>query len=171
MLSEGKIDTIVIAQADDDSAWEKPIRARKAKPAPLPLSSELAARAAFFARLHREINVEHWLKQVIQDRSDRPGEGGLCRTETRLGCEVQGLRGQSDRGGTGRSGDFMLMLPPDILEKNGKEPFAVSAYEEFVKVWEDLSDYEDLKALRQAKMEEANAPTISFHNVRKALEI
>ncbi|MFH1005995.1 MAG: hypothetical protein V1800_00655 [Candidatus Latescibacterota bacterium] len=33
VLAEEEIDTIVVAQADDDDAWEKPIRARKAKPA------------------------------------------------------------------------------------------------------------------------------------------
>ena len=70
VLSEEEMDRIVVAQADDDTAWGKPIRVRKAKPASLPLSSELAARAAFFARLHREINVEHWLRQVIQERID-----------------------------------------------------------------------------------------------------
>ena len=64
------MDRIVIAQADDDSAWEKPIRVRKAKPTSVPLPSELAARAAFFARLHREINVEDWLRRVIQERVD-----------------------------------------------------------------------------------------------------
>jgi len=36
----------------------------------VPLPSELAARAAFFARLHREMNVEDWLIRVIQERVD-----------------------------------------------------------------------------------------------------
>lgn len=75
MTANGKakvqeIDRIVLAQADDDSAWEKPIRVRKAKLASVPLPSELAARAAFFARLHREISIEHWLRRVIQERID-----------------------------------------------------------------------------------------------------
>lgn len=70
VLSEEEIDTIVVAQADDDSAWEKPIRVRKAKPTSVPLPSELAARAAFFARLHREVSVEDWLRRVIQERID-----------------------------------------------------------------------------------------------------
>lgn len=69
-FSEEEIDRIVIAQADDDSAWEKPIHARKAKSASLCLPSELAARAAFFARLHREANVENWLRRIIQERMD-----------------------------------------------------------------------------------------------------
>jgi hypothetical protein len=69
-LSEREIDRIVIAQADDDSAWEKPIKVLKAKPTTMRLSSELAARAAFFARLHRETRVEDWLKRIIQERID-----------------------------------------------------------------------------------------------------
>jgi hypothetical protein len=70
VLSEEEIDKIVEAQADDDSAWEKPIRVRKAKPASVPLSSELAARAAFFACLHRERSVGDWLRRIIQERID-----------------------------------------------------------------------------------------------------
>ena len=69
-LSEEEIDRNVVAQADDDSAWEKPIRVRKAKPATLSLPSELIAQATFFARLHREGSVEDWLRRVIQDRID-----------------------------------------------------------------------------------------------------
>jgi hypothetical protein len=30
-ISEDEIDELVIAHADDDSAWEKPVRARKSK--------------------------------------------------------------------------------------------------------------------------------------------
>lgn len=70
VLSEEEMDTIVVAQADDDSAWEKPIRVRKAKPTAVPLPSQLAARAVFFARLHREVSVEDWLRRVIQERID-----------------------------------------------------------------------------------------------------
>lgn len=70
VLFEEEIDRIVVAQADDDSAWEKPIRVRKVKPASLSLPSELATRAAFFARLHREVSVEDWLRRVIQERID-----------------------------------------------------------------------------------------------------
>ncbi|MFV1975863.1 MAG: type II toxin-antitoxin system Phd/YefM family antitoxin [Candidatus Scalindua sp.] len=45
----------------------------------------------------------------------------------------------------------MITLHPSILEQNGKKQFAVSPYEEFLKIQEELSDYEDLKELRQAK--------------------
>jgi len=67
-LSEEQMDAIVVAQADDDSAWEKPIYVRKAGIASMPLSSELAAYAAFLARLHREASVEDWLRRIIQER-------------------------------------------------------------------------------------------------------
>jgi hypothetical protein len=67
-LTEDEIDRRVIAQADDDSGWEKPIRVRKSKSAAVSLSSELASRAAFFARLHREASVEEWLRRIIEER-------------------------------------------------------------------------------------------------------
>ena len=70
ILSEKAIDKVVVSQADDDSAWEKPIRVRRVKPTSLPLPSELAMRAAFFARLHRESNVNDWLKRIIRERID-----------------------------------------------------------------------------------------------------
>jgi hypothetical protein len=70
ILSEDAIDKIVVAQADTDSAWEKPIRVRKSKPSTLRLPSELAARASFLARLHREASVENWLKRIIRERID-----------------------------------------------------------------------------------------------------
>lgn len=69
-LSEKEIDSIVIAQTDNDSAWERPTSLRRKKPAAVALASELAARAAFFARLHREATVEDWLTRIIQERID-----------------------------------------------------------------------------------------------------
>ena len=67
-LTEKEIDTIVESQADDASAWEKPLKVRRAKPASLSIPAELAARAAFLAKLHRENNVEEWLTKVIKER-------------------------------------------------------------------------------------------------------
>ncbi len=63
-----EIDTIVIAQAHDDSAWDKPVRVRRKKSAPVIIPAELAARATFLARLHRQRNFEEWLTQIIQER-------------------------------------------------------------------------------------------------------
>ena len=65
----------------------------------------------------------------------------------------------------------MVTLHPNILERDGKKAFAVLPYEEFVKIGEELHDFEDLKDLRAAKEEEANAPTTSLASVRKKLKI
>ncbi len=67
-LSQEEIDKIVVAQANKKSAWEKSIRVRRKKSASLAIPSDLAARAAFLARLHRQPNFEQWLTQVIQER-------------------------------------------------------------------------------------------------------
>ena len=67
-LSESDIDKIVVAQADDDSAWERPVRVRRAKSTSVSIPAELAARAAYLARLHREPSVENWLAHIIQER-------------------------------------------------------------------------------------------------------
>lgn len=55
----------------------------------------------------------------------------------------------------------MIELHPEILKKNGRE-FAVLPYEEFEAVRELLLDYEDLRDLRAAQAEEADAPTMSL---------
>ena len=67
-LTEKEIDRLVITQADDNSAWDKPIRVRKGKLASLSIPPELAARAAFLAQLHRTKNTEEWLRRVIEER-------------------------------------------------------------------------------------------------------
>jgi hypothetical protein len=70
IMTEEEIDCIVIAQADDESAWGEPVKAHRSKSTSLSLPSELARRAAFFARLHREASLEKWLKRVIHERLD-----------------------------------------------------------------------------------------------------
>jgi len=67
-LSEQEVDRIVTAQSSDDAAWEKPIRVRRAKPTSVSISANLAARAAFLARLHRKSSVEEWLTGIIEER-------------------------------------------------------------------------------------------------------
>ena len=69
-LSQEAIDKIVVAQANDDATWTTLVRVRRAKAAAFPFSADLVARATFFARLHREANVEAWLKRVSQERID-----------------------------------------------------------------------------------------------------
>lgn len=67
-FSEEEIDQAVESQADNESAWEQPIQVRRVKPAPLSIPAELAARAAFLAKLHKEKNTEDWLTRVIKER-------------------------------------------------------------------------------------------------------
>ena len=66
--TEAEIDQLVTEQADDDSAWQHPIHVRRVTPSPYTLPPELAARAAFLARLHHLRSVEEWLTHVIQER-------------------------------------------------------------------------------------------------------
>jgi len=67
-LSEEEIDEVVVAQGDEDSAWEQPIQVRRETPAHLSIPADLAARAAFLAKLHRETEVVHWLTRIIRER-------------------------------------------------------------------------------------------------------
>ncbi len=63
----------------------------------------------------------------------------------------------------------MITIRPKILEKDGKKEFVVLTYEEFLKIQEELENYEDLKELRKAKEEEAEAPAITLEEAKKEL--
>ena len=63
----------------------------------------------------------------------------------------------------------MIRIRPKILEKDGKKEFVVLTYEEFIKIQEELEDYEDLKELRKAKREEADVPTVDLKEAKKEL--
>jgi hypothetical protein len=67
--TEREIDEAVIAAANENAAWEKPVRMRRAKES-VSLPAEMAARAAFFARLHREPNLEQWINRIVSERID-----------------------------------------------------------------------------------------------------
>jgi len=67
-LSEREIDLEVEATANKPSCWEKPVRVRRSKLAALSIPADLAARATFLARLHREKHVEKWLARIIRER-------------------------------------------------------------------------------------------------------
>lgn len=66
-LTQDEIDERVIAQAEDDSAWEPPVHVSR-KEAAIGLSGSLAQRAAFLARLHRERNLQAWVERVVRER-------------------------------------------------------------------------------------------------------
>ena len=81
-LSEEEIDRAVIEQADDDSAWEKPVRVRPAKSMALALPAELVVRAAFCARQSRAASVGEWLRRIVQERVERE-EAAFARRQRR----------------------------------------------------------------------------------------
>ena len=70
VMSEEEIDRSVIAQANKETAWEKPVKIRRKEATSVLIPAALAAQAAFFARLHREANLNNWLKRIIQERLD-----------------------------------------------------------------------------------------------------
>src|SRR5438445_11132939 len=61
------IDERVIAEVHDDSAWESPIDVKR-RGKSVALSANLARRAAFLARLHREQNLDAWLERIVRER-------------------------------------------------------------------------------------------------------
>jgi len=63
----------------------------------------------------------------------------------------------------------MIELHPNILDKNGVNEFVVLPYKEFIQIEEILQDYQDLKDLRNAKLQEKNAHSIGFEKAKKQL--
>jgi hypothetical protein len=66
-LDQEEIDLRVTRQADD-SAWAAPIRVKRSKPASRSIPGELAARAAFLAKLHREPGMGKWVERIVRER-------------------------------------------------------------------------------------------------------
>jgi hypothetical protein len=56
-----------------------------------------------------------------------------------------------------------------IIKKGRKKEYVVIPYDEFLKVQEELHDYEDLRCLREAKESEKNAPTIGIDELKKQI--
>ena len=67
-LTEREIDEIVIREGDHNERWEKPIRVRRKLRREISISADLATRAEFLARLHRQPSAEDWIKRIIQER-------------------------------------------------------------------------------------------------------
>jgi len=63
----------------------------------------------------------------------------------------------------------MAILHAQVIERNGKKDYVVLPYEEFLKVQEDLEDYDDLRYLREAKVAEKDAPTIGMAELKKKI--
>lgn len=63
----------------------------------------------------------------------------------------------------------MITIHPNMLKRDGKKAFVVLPYEEFVMIQEELQEYEDLKELRAAKAQEADAPTVPLPDAKNEL--
>ncbi len=64
----------------------------------------------------------------------------------------------------------MTGLNVQIIKKNGKNEYVILPYNEFIKVQEELDDYENLRALRAAQETEHNSPTIGIEELKKHLK-
>ncbi|MDV7403094.1 type II toxin-antitoxin system Phd/YefM family antitoxin [Arthrospira platensis SPKY1] len=62
-----------------------------------------------------------------------------------------------------------MSIHPQVIEKEGKKEFVILPYDEFLAIKESLEDYEDLKDLREAKVEEAHSPTVSWSSAKSQL--
>ncbi len=88
-FSEEEIDRFVVAQGNDNLAWEKPVRVRRPRPASLTIPAKLAARAAFLARLHRQPTMEEWLAQIIRERVELE-EAAFAGAKRELASKTEG---------------------------------------------------------------------------------
>jgi len=64
-------------------------------------------------------------------------------------------------------GQIMGTLNIQIIKKNGKKEYVVMPYDEFLRVQEELDDYQNLRCLREAKAAEQYAPTTSIEELKK----
>lgn len=62
-------------------------------------------------------------------------------------------------------------LNPQIIEKKGKKKFVILPYQDFVKMQEEIKNYEDLRILRKTKKKEGRSPTVSLERAKKELGI
>ena len=88
-LTQDEIDERVIAQAEDDSAWEPLVQVSR-KQAAIGLPGSLAQRAAFLARLHRERNLQTWVERIIRERVELE-ERAFTRARRELGSKSRRL--------------------------------------------------------------------------------
>lgn len=65
----------------------------------------------------------------------------------------------------------MVTLHAQIIKKEGKKEYVVLPYEEYLKVQEELQDYEDLRCLREAKEAEKDAPTIGMDELKEKIKM
>ncbi len=61
----------------------------------------------------------------------------------------------------------MFEIQHQIIEKDGKKEFVVIPDEEFIRVRDELEEYEDLRQLREAKEQEKDAPSCTIEDAKK----
>lgn len=66
-LSDEEIDQIVESQAENNSAWEKPIPVTQ-QPISIVIPPPLAAKAKFLATLESKSDIQAWLIDVLQEQ-------------------------------------------------------------------------------------------------------
>jgi PHD/YefM family antitoxin component YafN of YafNO toxin-antitoxin module len=62
-----------------------------------------------------------------------------------------------------------MSIHPQIIEKNGKKEFVVLPYEEFLRLQEELEEYEDLKILREERALAEHEPSRSLDDILKEI--
>jgi len=62
-----------------------------------------------------------------------------------------------------------MSIHPQFIEKDGDKAFVVLPYDEYMAMKSPFEDYEDLKALRQAKLESVGEDSIPYASIRKDL--
>ncbi len=63
----------------------------------------------------------------------------------------------------------MAVVNAQIIKKNGKKEYVVLPYKEFLRIQEELQDYQDLRCLRKAKEMEKDAMTIGMAELKKKI--
>jgi PHD/YefM family antitoxin component YafN of YafNO toxin-antitoxin module len=63
----------------------------------------------------------------------------------------------------------MAIVHAQVIKKNGKKEYVVLPYEEFLRIQEELEDYQDLRCLREAKEKEKDAMTIGMVELKKKI--
>lgn len=64
----------------------------------------------------------------------------------------------------------MVTLHTQIINKDGKKEFVVLPYNEFLKLQDELEDYDDLRSLREAKEIEKDSETFGIAELKKRIK-
>ena len=61
----------------------------------------------------------------------------------------------------------MAIVNARIIKKNGKKEYVGLPYEEYLRIQEELEDYQDLRSPREAKETEKDATTIGMAELKR----